>query len=53
MEKEEEIKALIKQCEENLSNFNEDYLRSYDEGVRDALKCVLGLSEQPCVDNEY
>lgn len=33
MEKEEEIKALIKQCEENLYNFNEDYLRSYDEGV--------------------
>lgn len=53
MEKEEEIKALVKQCEENIADFNADYFRSYDEGVLDALKWVLGLSEQPCVDVDY
>lgn len=53
MEKEEEIKALVKQCEENLANDNEEYFRSYDEGVLDALKWVLGLSERPCIDNDY
>ena len=47
------MKALIKQCEDNLTDYNADYFHSYEEGVRDALKWVLGLDEQPVVDIDY
>lgn len=50
---EEEIKKVIKQCEVNMDNCNEDYLRSYEEGVKDALMWVLGESEKPCVFDEW
>lgn len=50
--KEEEIKEVIKQCEENLNNCCEDYLRSYEEGVKDALMWVLGASEKPIFFND-
>lgn len=46
---EEEIKKVIKQCEVNMDNLCEDYFRSYEEGVKDALMWVLGESEKPCV----
>ena len=34
---EEQIKEIIRQCEDNINNGTEDNFRSYEEGVKDAI----------------
>lgn len=49
---EEQIKEVIRQCDDNINNGTEDTFRSYEEGVKDAIEWLFYGSDKPMITDE-
>lgn len=46
---ETQILELLNECQENINNGDTDRLRSYEEGIKDALEWIRFDGERPIV----